>query len=140
LPGKEVSMRKSFRDAVRFFSAHAGGVVGHCWEGALHLANAEQHAFCADWTFTWEHDDAPDLGDHTEWCARAARGRACSHEVLVCVLRDADGTVLASLGGVIDASRDYARVVEAELADEALANQRAENRAAALFDGTGDAE
>ena len=45
------------------------------------------------------------------------------NEVLCATLKDKDGHVLESLGGIGDPSRDYARMVEAELSLEALARQ-----------------
>ena len=41
-------------------------------------------------------------------------------EVLIAVLKDADGHVLESLGGIGDPSPSYQRLVEAELALEAM--------------------
>ncbi len=115
--------------AIAFFRGHAGGIVGQRMETALHLARAERIASENDWTYTWEfsQDFTDSLGDHEYWCADAKRAKregkrpACEHEILDVLLRDASGTVLASLGGCIDVSRAYARVVEAELACEALA-------------------
>jgi hypothetical protein len=48
--------------------------------------------------------------------------------VLCCVLKDGDGNVLASLCGITDPDSNYRRVVEAELASEALHNERELNR------------
>jgi hypothetical protein len=42
------------------------------------------------------------------------------HEILGCIARGPDGEVLASLWGIVDADIGYRRVVEAELASEAL--------------------
>ena len=115
-----------FRARVRFHAVHGGGVVGAHWTGAYRAACAEVHAIEAGWRCTWETDDVG-LEDHDEWCLRtqaAARlGRrisSCEHETYVCVLRDTDGTPLASLCAIIDPSDDYRRVVEAELALEAM--------------------
>lgn len=90
------------------------------------------------------------LGDHEYWCSDArreaagytkGRSRYCygrrypitgyytpsyvrreghSHEIEVCDAYDMAGTFLTSLGGVIDPSDSYRRVVEAEVAAMAL--------------------
>jgi hypothetical protein len=106
----------------RFFMANAGHVAPPgkvvC---ALELARAEIEAkrrwFNDDWEFVWEEDDIDirDITDEPEAFYREL------HEVMCCILKDRSGKVLASLSGIIDADRDYQRVVEAELASEALA-------------------
>lgn len=90
---------------------------------ALALARAEQAMVDRDWKVAWQIDDSGDgeLGDHESWCDVAAAGGQCSHEILLCTMASADGKTLASLGGIIDADRAYARVVVAELAGEAVA-------------------
>ena len=107
--------------AVDFFHKHAGYSVrpGESkakgkTRGAQALARAEAEAEARGWTVEWEHDPE-------EWQGDVER----PFEVLTAVLRDADGLVLASLGGngmtghrKTDA--DFRRVIEAELADEAL--------------------
>jgi hypothetical protein len=57
----------------------------------------------------------PDCG----WCGPERQGACPGHEALSCTVR-VDGEVLASLGGIVDADRDYCRVIEAELASEAM--------------------
>lgn len=110
------------RRAFRFFLNKAGYCTppgrAAC---ALSLARAEAIAEERGWTAEWFHDEDGDLGDHDFWCRKDC-GK--SHEIKVCLLRDEDGKVLASLCGIIDADRDYRRVVEAELADEALYEER----------------
>ena len=111
--------------AVQFFYDHAGYSYktdgsetrdeGHkrC---AVELARAE--AFVkneTEWSFTWEDDWA---GDHSY---RKDSPRTCE----CCVLRDEQGKVLASLGCIDDADRNHGRVVEAELAEEAIEAWRA---------------
>lgn len=88
---------------------------------AVALVRAEEYMVAQGWGCAWATDFGGDLGDHSEWCERAAAGEACTHEVLHCVLRDSAGRPLASLGNIIDADRAYARVVVAELAEEAMA-------------------
>lgn len=83
---------------------------------AAELARAENEAPMHGITFEWHWED--DFDD--SWMSVAERAK--DHEWTYCVARGPDGDVLASLGGICDASREYMRVVEAELAAEALAN------------------
>lgn len=106
-------MTMSMIRAYRFFFENAGYVVGHRAECALNLARAEQHARDHDWDAEWIADDCPDLS----WMSDEEQRQP--HEVLGCVLRDADGNVLGSLWGITDPDNAYMRVVEAELASEA---------------------
>lgn len=114
-----------------FFRDHAGYVVGERAVCAIALARAEQFALDQGFTYSWGNDEcgADCLGDHEYWCNDARRRAAgydggrydrCDHEVLAVILEDANGNVLASLGGIIDPDADYRRVVEAELASEAM--------------------
>jgi hypothetical protein len=80
---------------------------------ASSLAHAEQLADRLGWTFEWEYDQDPDLS----WMTPEELAK--DHEVLGCILKDADGQVLESLWGIVDADANYRRVVEAELADQA---------------------
>jgi len=107
--------------AVDFFRKHAGYAVrpGESkakakTRGAQALARAEAEAEARGWAVVWEDDPE-------EWQGDVER----PFEVLTAELRDADGHSLAFLGGngmtgnrKTDA--DYRRVIEAELADEAL--------------------
>lgn len=111
--------------AYRFFFANAGYIVGERARCALTLARAEQYAHHNDWNTEWEWDEFPDLS----WMSE--REQKEDHEVLVCVLKDADGNVLASLCGIVDADNAYRRVIEAELAAEALHNARELSRVCA---------
>lgn len=98
------------KKAYEFFKANAGGRVGHSAEDCLALARAEAVASSLGWAAEWEHDDHPwDSDDDYE-----------PAEVLGCVLKDMEGKVLGSLWGIGDPTRKYMRVVEAELALEAL--------------------
>ena len=103
------------RRAWRFFMEHAGYATppGPVMCAAA-LARAEERAEAAGLTFEWVSDDCPDLSWMDE--AQAAR----DHEVLGCIVRDPAGQHLASLWGIVDADASYRRVVEAELAAEAL--------------------
>lgn len=83
---------------------------------ARELAQAERYAAERGWRFEWENDpDEYQLGDAET---------TPPNEVLTCVLKDARNRSLASLGGIGDPSRNCGRVVEAELACEALADVR----------------
>lgn len=104
----------------RFFRAHAGYVVGRRYDGALRMAKAEAEAKERGITFVWEWDDDGDLGDHECWCTDAENGIEHDHETLWCAAQDADGNVIGSLGSIIDPTPEYRRVIQAELALEAL--------------------
>lgn len=125
-------MAKPKDPAVRFFYEHAGyasspGETKHTAKlrNAKALADAEEYAQEHDWTYEWEEDrfgaDTLGEGDDPE-----------EIEVLTVVLKDEHGDVLASLGGVQflkrggHASRDYGRVVEAELALEGMVHYEKE--------------
>lgn len=108
----------SLLKAYRFFFESAGYIVGHRAECALSLARAEECARDYEWQAEWVWDDDADLS----WMTDDERQQP--HEVLGCVLKDDVGNVLASLWGITDPDRAYMRVIEAELADEALHNER----------------
>jgi hypothetical protein len=79
---------------------------------AMKLAKAEQLAEEQGWTVEWDYDqDEYQLGDAED---------KVPDEVLVAVLKDADGHLLESLGGIGDPSPSYQRLVDAELALEAM--------------------
>lgn len=110
----------AMKRAVAFFYKHAGSSYTPGKEtkaqgqrrGAKALAEAEAEAKERGWTFEWEHDPEPyEKGDAEI---------EDPDEVLGCVLKDEDGKVLASLWGIGDPDHNYRRVVEAELAQEAL--------------------
>jgi len=86
---------------------------------ARELAAAEANAKRIDgWGFEW-HDDWR-VGDHVNEFSSESylnNPRTCE----CCLLRDGDGDVIASVGCVDDATDEYRRVIEAELAVEALA-------------------
>jgi hypothetical protein len=97
--------RDRYKARVAFFKKHSGA------QDAEDLARAERIASEQDWKVEWSHDqDEYQLGDDEEQ----------PNEVLAAVLKDGQGNVLASLSGIGDPSREYQRVVEAELAAEAL--------------------
>lgn len=108
--------------AIRFFRKHGGYSKGPGestsqakTRSATAMARAEAEANSRGWRVEWEGDpESYDPGDETDYEPK---------EVLGAVLRDGDGKVLASLWGIADPTRQYRRVVEAELAAEALAGQ-----------------
>jgi len=110
-----------------FFYDHAGYSYDHKKESpeqghircALALAKAEQIARQLGWSVGWSDDWA--CGSHTKEFGEDAyptEPTTCEAAILV----DRNDEVLASLGCIDDASAEYRRVVEAELADEALAH------------------
>ncbi len=109
-------MSLELRDAFRFFLENAGYATppgrAAC---ALDLARAEQDAELMGFSFEWVSDDDPDLSWMTP------EELAQDHESLGCIVRNASGTSVGSLWGIIDPDADYRRVIEAELASEALA-------------------
>lgn len=83
-------------------------------ECAEALAQAEAYARNLGFEFEWEHDSEPwDAGD-TDYVPT---------EVLNCRIPDPENSrySLASLCGIADPDANYRRVIEAELASEALA-------------------
>jgi hypothetical protein len=105
-------LTKDLQSRYRFFKERAGYRVGFRAAGALELARAEVKAERYGFTFDWSDDDqlaeAFDGKEYREYPAE------------ICVCEDR-GEVLASLCGIIEASCEYRRVVEAELALEAFA-------------------
>ena len=116
---------KATPQAIAFFKKNAGGSKGpkESWaqaraRGAKQLAEAEAIAAARGWSVEWEHDPDPQRGEGEE-----------DFEMLVAVLRDDDNNVLASTGSVgmsgnAAQDRAFGRVIEAELALEALSEQR----------------
>ncbi len=107
-------------EAFAFFREHAGGVVGAHAQCALLLARAEVEGKMRRWVFEWTEDPTGCAG-----CECESKVCPCSsgeaHETLSVVLRTAPGgPALTSLNGICGATATYRRVVEAELASEAL--------------------
>lgn len=126
---KAAKARKSLTKDQLFFYEHAGYSHDPKKETAeqgrircaIELAKAEEQARGLGWGFEWSEDW--DIGSHKEYygagsCYEDSEPTTCES----CVCKDEDGEVLASLGCIDDATREYRRVVEAELADEALAD------------------
>lgn len=112
------------RRAWEFFHVNAGGIVGQSAIGAANLARAEarlaEAVDAGEVRVEWEYDD--DYDD--SWMSE--RERTHRHEWTRCaIVRDAQCNLgrshteyLASLSGIVDADRNYRRIVEAELACE----------------------
>jgi hypothetical protein len=115
--------------AVAFFAEHAGTSYNPATEtpeegaerGARLFARAEAYAKAAGWTFTWR-DDWELPHSHEQEFGEAYSGMP-DGEPETCegvTLYDENDDVLESLGCVDDADSNYRRVVEAELALEAM--------------------
>jgi len=85
---------------------------------ARELAAAETIGQRLGYVFEWEFDECPDLS----WMSDKEREQG--HEVLCCRIPDPENTrhSLASLCGITDPPYHYRRVIEAELAAEAIAD------------------
>lgn len=130
-----MAKKNALKEATEFFYKHAGYScdlsIETCKQarrrGAMVLAKAERDAASLGITFDWEQDRDPDVSWMGAEQNRQYRDGVA--EMLVCTARDRNGKVVASLGGVhvltgtdkerADA-RAYMRVVEAELALEAI--------------------
>jgi hypothetical protein len=66
------------------------------------------------WHYEWTYDQ--DIDD--SWMTDEERAK--DHTWECCTLFDGDDNVMASCGGIVDADHNYRRVMEAELAGEAL--------------------
>ncbi len=109
--------------AFRFFREHAGYVVGERALCAMRLARAEERleriTEQGGARIVWDFDDFADLS----WMDAEELKR--EHEVLACRVEFRCAScrgwqTVAALCGIVDASNDYRRVIEAELAAEAL--------------------
>ena len=113
--------------AIQFFMEHGGFSYDPKHETpeqgrkrcAESMAVAEAMAWDQDYTFSWMYDEwgcsGCDCGDPDCDCYTEE-----PHEVLVCTMYDPNGESVASLGGICGATNEYRRVVQAELAMEAL--------------------
>lgn len=113
-------------DAVEFFYKYAGWSYNPGTEtpeqgrrrSARELARAELLAIDNGWEFEWRDDWSVDHVDEFEFYENGGP-ESCES----CTLYSAEGEVLASLGCIDDATDEYRRVVEAELAQEALSDE-----------------
>ncbi len=109
------------QDAQAFFFEHAGYATPPGREECARLlAEAEARGRREGLFFNWELDVDGDLGDHEYWCDEAQNGIDHEHRIEMCLAFSDAGELLASLGSIIDADATYRRVIEAELADEAI--------------------
>lgn len=108
---------KSISSAYQFFRKNAGGIVGQNALSALRLAKAEACATDNRWNFLWENDECIGCDCGNESCP-CSSGKP--HSSLVCILYDSNDVTLASLGSICEPTYTYRRVVEAELALEAI--------------------
>ncbi len=83
---------------------------------ALELARAERRAWNEGITFEWDWDWDFDPANLPAEDLDPAR----QHEIFCCRAVSPSGETLAALCGVVDPTSEYRRVVEAELALEAL--------------------
>ena len=83
---------------------------------ARELARTERDARALGYTFEWQDDWS--IGDHSKEfdCYEAGGPETCES----CIMRDSDGKFVQSLSCIDDATREYRRVIEAELALEHL--------------------
>lgn len=120
------SSRKPAAEAVAFFREHAGYSYGAGetpaqgrTRGAITLARAEAGAKEHGWSVEWEYDAEACIG-----CDCGSDDCPCStgepHETFVAMLNDDKDRVIGSLGSICEPTREYRRVIEAELADEAF--------------------
>jgi len=117
---KEAAFLRSHGSAAAFFYREAGYCVGRRAEGALSLAMAEHEASEAGLWFRWIDDGMGEAQDDSGlWQEYPAEACICmgehgdSEEPFDCPL--------ASLSGILEPGPDYRRVVQAGLAQEALA-------------------
>jgi hypothetical protein len=122
------TVSRDLRSRFQFFFEHAGHVVGERAASALALARAERWLSVeAEGIERVRVDDSdPDLS----WMSDEERKRVHEVEVFalvrVCPDHGADcrhAEWLASVGNVVDADRDYSRVLWAELAAEIMPEQ-----------------
>ena len=116
-------MKTAKQQAYLFFLRHAGYSYdpktqtkqqGRS-ECARKLAKAERDARALGYTFEWRDDWG--VGNHfKEYGEAYANGEPSTCES--CLMLDSNGEVVQSLGCIDDATREYRRVVEAELALE----------------------
>jgi hypothetical protein len=91
-------------------------------ETARKLAKAERDARALGYTFIWSDDW--EVGSHVKQYGSEsypAEPTTCEY----CQIIDAEGRSQGSLGCIDDATREYRRVVEAELALEELGSEKA---------------
>ena len=127
-PTDDGAVMETEMNAYQFFKANAGFSYRDnetsdqgCSRNARLLAKVERQARDGGFSYQWEIDQC---GDSSDWSDETP-----AWQVWTCAMRNAEGALVASLGG-IDFGRDgspygntYKRVVEAELALEGLTNE-----------------
>lgn len=126
-----MALNRPLTEDEQFFYEHAGIAYNPETEtmeegrirGAVESASAEQYARRNHWEVRWEDDWV--VGSHTEEYSEEAYPQepdSCETATLYapCEWELCDGHPLASLGCIDDATREYRRVIAAELASEAL--------------------
>lgn len=86
-------------------------------------AYAKEHGWSVNWADDWDVDHRKEFD-----CYDNGGPSTCESAVL----RDADDHILGSLGCIDDADKNYRRVIEAELALEAMHNEQQCQRAMAM--------
>ena len=120
---KTAKARKALTPNQLFFYEHAGYAYKPETETAeqgrircaIEMAQDEEKVTAMsswhyEWSDDWEIDDS--------WMTEEEKAQ--DHTWEVCQLLDENDHVLASCGGIVDADPNYRRVMEAELAGEAL--------------------
>lgn len=124
---QKVGRSRVIKQAVQFFYTYAGYSYDPKtqtpeqgrMQTARALAKAERDAASQGIRFGWEPDVEGCIGcDCGLPECKCASGEP--HEVLVCLAYNTEGKVIASLGAICEPTREYRRVVEAELALEAI--------------------
>lgn len=114
---KPKDCKRPLASAIQFFFEHAGYSTPPGRKTvAKQLARAECEASKRGWEGEWDPDEDPDLS----WMTPEERRQP--HEVYCVGLRGSPGDLLVAgpICGVVSPDRNYRRVLEAELADEAL--------------------
>ena len=129
---KFAKARKMLTADQLFFYEHAGYSYNPQTEtpeqgrmrGAIELAQAEQYAANLGWTIEWDWDEIVDRRKNSKSHPRK------EHEVLCARSPDPSNPrySLAALCGIDHPDSNYRRVVEAELASEALHDRETETR------------
>lgn len=89
---------------------------------AVDLTRAERYAQENEWEFEWESDWS--VGSHKDFFGKGSAYEDSEPSTCEsCLLRDSDGKVLETLSCIDDADSNYRRVIEAELASEAMHRQ-----------------
>lgn len=122
---RQKKLATAYDRSFAFFKEHGGGArnrgerpeVAGRRMGRI-LARAEREMRRRGWFVNWYPDDTPWDGDDDY----------VPDVVMIASLHDRDGNVIGSLGGIADPSAEYMRVVAAELASDALSEERVARR------------